>query len=965
MIISTKNIEALLDFGCQRKFNAGESMIRLQTEGVAALCNILRKRGVAYLADEVGLGKTMQALGVAAWFINQYPAARILVITPRENVQDGWKKEFDRFRELVWKGEPRLHMVQRGNLCSWLTDLRGSEDGGLPRIDLLRHPSFTRPIFLPTNDTDWSSAVARLGLTHIDTFPRHVPSGPVEDRSYRFNTEFATRVNAWLEQQDIEFDLIIVDEAQCLRNENQTNDVLHNILAGRGKNWLFLSATPAHSGVDNIATILNRYPGKGELITQDKLADDGNYKSLRQVLKQYMIRRPRTFQIGKRTLHKTDYRHEDRESLAIACESPLGILSVALVQKRLVDLLEGRGNRFRSGYMASFESLEESLRNHKRRRQPEHRAPIQARDEAQDPEAHPSDFHNEAHVRPQETTAPDSELVSALAGDFHKQFNLTLPHPKVDAVEEDLSLYALGDRSSGLAGGVKTLVFCRRISSVKVLRQRIMQRYLSSIETRCATVWKEPLNWETGFPAVDEPVNEHSEDAGMPYETTEAGEDEDDTNKFRVALRTQNWLHKFRATFDDGQRHALFFEQNWFLRLCSEGGVTVDDAVARIPRPLWQESHAFATRNGKRHRRAQFRYLVWHCLDRYADSVFQLSDERAAFWRDVLRHVYVKEIAVHQGEATEKTDDRVDKNLLSFASLWDRVEESEQGENLALPGSKVGETCCKLLLWRQVISSVLSQYLRLTDTLLDLCCADRQARRRGGTMLDAFVRWLNSEDIDAVRLRGIWHAWTTQYELIFSSAIGEAMSSNLQQRAGQDDFDFLHALDPVVGITGGGGGNKRAIQQFNTPGMPYVMIGTDTIREGVNLHLYCDRVMHYGLAWTPGDLEQRVGRVDRYFGQIERRLTVAPNDAPKLHISYPHLVDSVERQQIDAVMQRKLQSDSAVDGAFISTLASHGDDEIQIDAVTPRRATVFVPTIDNSFGTARHLPRWDRPTDQI
>ncbi|MFD4839307.1 SNF2-related protein [Achromobacter sp. NPDC058515] len=965
MTISTQDIRALLDFGCQRRFNAGESMVQLQTEGVAALCNILRKHRVAYLADEVGLGKTMQALGVAAWFVNQNPAARILIVTPRENVQDGWKKEYDRFRSFVWNRQAKPDIAMHGGLRDWLKSLNQQANIGEPRIDLLRHPSFTRPVYLPPEETDWNAAISRLNLPHIDTLPRHVARGRAEDRSYRFNTEFAVGVNAWLKQENIDFDLIIVDEAQCLRNDNQTNEVLHKLISGRARNWLFLSATPAHSGVENIATILNKYPGRGILISKECQAVDDNYKALREVLKRYMIRRPRVFQIGERTLHKSHYRQEDRDSLAISCQSSLGILSVALVQKRLVDLLEGRGNRFRSGYMASFESLEESLQNKKRQKNAKLPARPQERDHEQDREDdQKSDFHSDLHSSPHEPTAPDSELVSELSSDFQKQFNFSLPHPKVDAVESDLSRYALGDRADGLAGGIKSLVFCRRISSVRVLRQRIMQRYLSSIETRCATVWKEQLNWETGFPDTDDLLGEPAVNGEALGVATDLAGDEDDTNKFRVALRNQNWLHRFRSTFDDGQRNPLFFEQNWFLRLCREGGISVDDAIERIPDALWHESHAFATRSGKRYRRSQYRYLVWHCLTRHAKAVFLLSDEKAAFWRGILGHVYAKEIWPEKGNDSQKTDGRIDKDLLRFTSLWDRVETSPHAKLLSLPGAQIHESRQDLLLWRQVLSSVLGQYLRLTDALLDLCCADRQERQKCGTMLDLFVEWLNSEDIDAVRLRNIWHAWATQYELIFSSAIGEAQGDTLEQRAAQDDFDFLHMLNPVVGVTGGSGSHKRAIQQFNTPGMPYVMIGTDTIREGVNLHLYCDRVMHYGLAWTPGDLEQRVGRVDRYFGRIERRLNFSPEDAPKLQISYPHLVDSVERQQIDVVMQRKFQSDAAVDSAFTSGRASEGDDEIQIDAVAPRKVAVLAPGPDNSFGTARHLPKWDTAAGQ-
>ena len=43
-----------------------QSMAELQLEGIAAIYNILCKHGFAYLADEVGMGKTYQALGLVS-----------------------------------------------------------------------------------------------------------------------------------------------------------------------------------------------------------------------------------------------------------------------------------------------------------------------------------------------------------------------------------------------------------------------------------------------------------------------------------------------------------------------------------------------------------------------------------------------------------------------------------------------------------------------------------------------------------------------------------------------------------------------------------------------------------------------------------------------------------------------------------------------------------------------------------
>ena len=68
-----------------------------QLEGAVALHNILQDRRVAYLADEVGMGKTYVALGAMALFRHMQPDFRVLIIAPRENIQRKWMKELGNF----------------------------------------------------------------------------------------------------------------------------------------------------------------------------------------------------------------------------------------------------------------------------------------------------------------------------------------------------------------------------------------------------------------------------------------------------------------------------------------------------------------------------------------------------------------------------------------------------------------------------------------------------------------------------------------------------------------------------------------------------------------------------------------------------------------------------------------------------------------------------------------------------
>lgn len=85
---------ALLDFG--RRIGQGHRAEE-QLRGAVAIHNILRKHRVAYLADEVGMGKTYVALGALALFRHFDPEFRVLIIAPRENIQKKWQKEFSNF----------------------------------------------------------------------------------------------------------------------------------------------------------------------------------------------------------------------------------------------------------------------------------------------------------------------------------------------------------------------------------------------------------------------------------------------------------------------------------------------------------------------------------------------------------------------------------------------------------------------------------------------------------------------------------------------------------------------------------------------------------------------------------------------------------------------------------------------------------------------------------------------------
>jgi hypothetical protein len=91
------------------------------------------------------------------------------------------------------------------------------------------------------------------------------------------------------------------------------------------------------------------------------------------------------------------------------------------------------------------------------------------------------------------------------------------------------------------------------------------------------------------------------------------------------------------------------------------------------------------------------------------------------------------------------------------------------------------------------------------------------------------------------------------------------------------------------------------------PGYPFVLITTDLLQEGEDLHTFCSSVHHYGISWTPSAMEQRIGRIDRVRSQTDRRLSSLQGVAGGedwLQVYFPYLQDTVEVLQVERVLDR-------------------------------------------------------------
>jgi superfamily II DNA or RNA helicase len=86
----------------------------------------------------------------------------------------------------------------------------------------------------------------------------------------------------------------------------------------------------------------------------------------------------------------------------------------------------------------------------------------------------------------------------------------------------------------------------------------------------------------------------------------------------------------------------------------------------------------------------------------------------------------------------------------------------------------------------------------------------------------------------------------------------------------------------------------RAATAFREIGPPWILVASNVGSEGIDLHTYTRRIVHYDLEWNPARMEQREGRGDR----VGRKL------AGKLEILYCLVPDTYDERMFHQLVAR-------------------------------------------------------------
>lgn len=189
-----------------------------QMEGIAFLFS----RAAAVLADEMGLGKTMQAITTIRMLLLSNELSHVLLICPKPLVTN-WVREFRQ-----WAPEIPLAVIEGdSHKRQWI----------------------------------WTN-----------------PQAPVKIANY----ELLMRDRDLIDDGQLEFDLVVLDEAQRIKNRNSTtSEIVRSI--PRSRSWA-LTGTPIENSVEDLVSIF-------EFLSPGYLRDDMHHKSLCQATRDYVLRR--------------------------------------------------------------------------------------------------------------------------------------------------------------------------------------------------------------------------------------------------------------------------------------------------------------------------------------------------------------------------------------------------------------------------------------------------------------------------------------------------------------------------------------------------------------------------------------------------------------------------------------------------------------------------------------------------
>lgn len=793
----------------------------LQIEGVAMLINRLNNFNIALLADEVGMGKTFQALAVMTYFFKEAKSKKknnfkVLVITPRKEVLNQWKEEeYNEFREkhLLDDKEKDLPENNEENIH----EVWNFQNG------LLRKNSDIKIVF--AKSTSFSTK------ENMD-----------ENRKSNLLNDIK------------QFDLIVVDEAHKFRNyDNSSKDskkikeedseiiktakmIFKNIK--QDAKILLMTATPLHSRIGDFKRVVDLFNIPNKMFKKIQEDNKTVQEVEKELMKNIMVRRLRVMSNGE---NKYAYRNEITEDISLTAENSKDYkneLFFAMLQKKYVQS-ENSKDLSKSKYLLDFL---EGTRFDK------------------------DDVGN---------NILDEELSDVL--NIYRKFYEDDEKPsnnKYEFVLENI-----------LKNEEKKLIFVRRTASA----YEITRQYINEFDKYAWDMIKKAFGSKND---ITMPTNRDSFNAIVKkYFDDDLDKEinkiiEEIPRKDIAKLKT--YLLKYKNSGEHYKPTALKKALLEYFKYSSE--YDPDKFKEFLQNALIETS------DKKEKTTTEFKIpksKILGFFKRQKDS----SDNSG---RKYLQSTHAERF-LNKFNSSKKTTyttffekDFADilKNKLYTQDKYNLIKSAVLHASVGL----VELYCCDIKAAELSKENHISQYNNFKSIVENKIESFQFVKEINDFLeyFDKFEKYLNKTDEE--------NSKDTNFN-----------TGNNADKIKLDSSIFKDAQPafPYIGSTK----NKTVIGRFNSPFFPKILCGTSTLQEGVNLHLFCNKVYHFGAAHTMGDDEQRIGRVDRIMGKMDRELKNIANDAfyPTLDIHYPYLKATFDEFNLKKMLCNKRKTEKLID----------------------------------------------------
>jgi len=964
MIENVIDIKSILNL--RSNDSIGEELANRQLEAITKSYLYLTKPGnnIIYIADEVGLGKTYIAAGIAMLFRHfsgDTKSHKDLIIVPKKNLQNKWKKELKNFVSNNYLCDDDL-IKQQYNFDEAIKD-RLMPVRCTDPISIFRMTSFSSIAATQNRKSELYDFLLNY-IFGNDEFARSVLNKAWQLGYFNKGLESNLRklVAYLMNALSPKINCLIIDEAhnykygiggdkydESIRNETtarflgavKDNSILTNFPELRSKiklplaeKIICLSATPKDRSLLEIKNQFNCFSNK------HILSDSNTASDIESRLKRFLLRGNLEYVLNTEVVSRNQCREEHRKgnvnksevAIPLTIDDSFDAVFWQLLQYKSIKHLDQKNNAsFEIGMLASFETYMADLDRRRLKN-------IEVSNEPEEKDRDDKEYEQTAHRSIQESQ--DINIIRGIMASYYENFKTFPPHPKQTKLEDEII--------EQLKRQEKSLIFVRRVASSYELEKRINERFESEIVlgqylkfTGKFTKYKTPEL----YTLISSFNNHYSEMIVTERldDTLRLLLDKDEIknvllsfteiNDFNYTVEGLIWL---RIAFESDQASAFKASiSDYIKRSLVNISQTLKEVTISVINETYKDYKRHSEKDEEIDSRSEDIQSGYFFLDyfkkgrkgfyyrqkMYRENWFEINP---VIFNNHFKYIEYTVQGLNSLLSNIKIDSKKKKNQsfkLATETAWDYFQQkgslntNSESFNLNIPTPLDETTFITRLLcefcdtemrnWseKRIKSGNHLLYLRDLKVLNALL---RNILRNGSGLLPGFVADSTGLDFNDELLNLF-----TGNEATFAFVLKEIktivndfdliVAVNFQERDENKINTILRNLTPIVGTSGQDDRDRGILAaQFRMPGFPYVLITTDIFREGEDLHTYCQNVYHYGIAWNPSDMEQRTGRIDRINSKSYRMLnnTKELSFENKVQVFYPYLRHSVEVNQV-------------------------------------------------------------------